>query len=305
MYTAIISYIPVGGNQVAVYIDELFLTNLIINYLLLSASGLLCGAALHRWRIIAGAAAGAVYACLMFFPELGFFYTWAAKAAFSLVMSLLAYGWGNFRAFLRRTFVFYIVSFAFAGAMTALFTLTGMDGGTVRGGAVYAGVGVPVLLAAAVAAYILMTLLLRNSPRLSENAAARKEIAITMSGATVSLEAMVDTGNRLHDPITNSRIVVAEYSRVKQVIPHGIRAVLDVLGVSDASATLRMLAAAGYGERFRLIPYQAVGTEHGLLLAIRADSVEEDAKPLSGALVALTEAELSLDVGCGAIIGAV
>ena len=45
-----------------VYIDLLFLLNLIANYLLLLAAGRMVGAVLRRWRIGLGAAAGALYA---------------------------------------------------------------------------------------------------------------------------------------------------------------------------------------------------------------------------------------------------
>ncbi len=255
-----------------------FFLNLIINYLLLLSSAMLCGSHIKRPRILAGAAAGALYACFTFFPELHFFYTFLAKTAFSALMSLIAYGFHDWRAFLRRTLIFYVVSFAFAGAMMALFKLTNPANAAVRNGVLYAGISSTVLIAVALGAYLLMTLLLKNAPKLSEHAPPRTAVAITLYGKTIELEAMVDTGNRLSDPVTNDRIVVVEYPRVRDALPHGMRAVLDVFGVSDAAGTLRMLANAGYGEGFRLIPFSAIGTKHGLLLALRADSVRKETK---------------------------
>ena len=287
-----------------IYIDELFFLNLIINYLLLLSSAMLCGTHIKRPRIFAGAAAGALYACFTFFPELHFFYTFLAKTAFSALMSLLAYGFHDLRSFLRRTLIFYVVSFAFAGAMMALFKLTNPANAAVRNGVVYAGLSSTVLIAVALGAYLLMTLLLKNAPKLSEHAPPRTAVSITLYGKTIALEAMVDTGNRLSDPVTNDRIVVVEYPRIRDALPHGIRAILDVFGVSDAAGTLRMLANAGYGEGFRLIPFSAIGTKHGLLLALRADNVREGNKTAEDALVALTETDLSEETGCGAVIGA-
>ena len=287
-----------------VYIDELFILNLIINYLLLLTSAMLCGSQIKRLRIFAGAAAGALYACFMFFPELHIFYTVLAKTAFSALMSVISYGFHDWRSFLRRSLIFYVVSFAFAGAMMALFKFTNPENAAVRNGVLYAGISSTVLIAVALGAYLIMTLLLKNAPRLSEHAVLRTVVAITLFGKTIELEAMVDTGNRLTDPLTNGRIVVVEYTRVRDAFPHGMRAIFDVFGVSDAAETLRMLAGAGYGDGFRLIPYRAIGTKHGLLLALRADSVRENDNALEGALVALTETELSEETGCGAVIGA-
>lgn len=251
-----------------VYIDELFILNLIINYLLLLTSAMLCGSQIKRLRIFAGAAAGALYACFMFFPDATYFYTVLAKTAFSALMSVISYGFHDWRTFLRRTLIFYVVSFAFAGAMMALFKFTNPENAAVRNGVLYAGISSTVLIAVALGAYLIMTLLLKNAARGSlEHAVLRTVVAITLFGKTIELEAMVDTGNRLTDPLTNGRIVVVEYTRVRDAFPHGMRAIFDVFGVSDAAETLRMLAGAGYGDGFRLIPYRAIGTKHGFAAA--------------------------------------
>ena len=50
-----------------VYIDALFLLNLIVNYLLLLAAAKLAGEPLRRLRLAAGAALGGLYAAAIFF----------------------------------------------------------------------------------------------------------------------------------------------------------------------------------------------------------------------------------------------
>ena len=75
-----------------VYIDLLFLLNLIANYLLLLAAGRMAGAALARWRIGLGAAAGALYAALIFLPGLAWLAAWPCKLASGVLMALAVYG---------------------------------------------------------------------------------------------------------------------------------------------------------------------------------------------------------------------
>ncbi len=287
-----------------VYIDELFILNLVINYLLLHAAAILCGTQIRRLRILAGAALGALYACLVFLPALQPCYTLPAKVAFSLLMSLIAYGWHDWRSFLRRTLLFFTVSFAFAGAMMALFRLTDAPNAAVQNGVIWAHLSLPVLMAVSLGTYLLMTLLLRNAPKLSERGPARTPLAITLCGRTVELEAMVDTGNRLSDPLTNDPVVVVEYARIRDALPRDVRSILDVCGVADAAGTLRMLAAAELHAGFRLISFSAIGTARGLLLSLRAERVVTKDKTLEGALIALTQNDLSEETGCGAVIGA-
>ena len=75
-----------------VYIDLLFLLNLIANYLLLLAAGRMAGAVLIRWRIGLGAAAGALYAALIFLPGLDWLAAWPCKLAAGVLLALVAYG---------------------------------------------------------------------------------------------------------------------------------------------------------------------------------------------------------------------
>ena len=75
-----------------VYIDLLFLLNLIANYLLLLATGRMTGAVLMRWRIGLGAGLGALYAALIFLPGLIWLACWPCKLAVGVLMALIAYG---------------------------------------------------------------------------------------------------------------------------------------------------------------------------------------------------------------------
>ena len=53
-----------------IYIDRLFLINLLIDYLLLLLSARVSGLALRRWRYLLGALLGAAYAVLTLLPGL-------------------------------------------------------------------------------------------------------------------------------------------------------------------------------------------------------------------------------------------
>ena len=98
-----------------VYIDSLFLLNLIVDYLLLLGAARLSGAVLHRPRLALGAVLGAAYACAVFLPGLGFLTHPAVELAIGGAMSLIAFGGGPrlLRSFLA--FLALAVSMARAG----------------------------------------------------------------------------------------------------------------------------------------------------------------------------------------------
>ena len=126
-----------------VYIDLLFLLNLIANYLLLLAAGRMAGAVLARWRIGLGAGLGALYAALLFLPGLGWLAQWPCKLAAGILMALAAYG--GERRLLRVTVVFFGASAALAGAVLGL-ELLGSASLTLENGVFYTPIDVRLLL---------------------------------------------------------------------------------------------------------------------------------------------------------------
>ena len=75
-----------------VYIDLLFLLNLVANYLLLLAGGRLAGTILRRGWMALGAAVGALYACVLFLPGCQWLSAWPCRIAVGVDRSTAAAG---------------------------------------------------------------------------------------------------------------------------------------------------------------------------------------------------------------------
>ena len=279
-----------------VYIDALFLLNLIVNYLLLLAAAKLAGEPLRRLRLAAGAALGGLYAAAIFFPGLGFLTHPLCKLGAAVLMLLT--GFGGSRRLLRVTLVFFGLSCAFGGGIFAI-GLLGGRGLTLRNGVLYSVMDLRILLLSAAVCYAVLTLVFRRTARHG-----RREVlpaVLILEGRRVAVNALVDTGNTLTDPVTGRPVMVAEGSRLSPLLP-GER-VLDEKALRDPVGTLERLSRGGRGRRFRLLPYQAVGVECGMLLALRLDDARVGAEDYGGILVALSPNPVSDGGGYSALIG--
>lgn len=279
-----------------VYIDALFLLNLIVNYLLLLAAAKLAGEPLRRLRLAAGAALGGLYAAAIFFPGMGFLTHPLCKLGAAVLMLLT--GFGGSRRLLRVTLVFLGLSCAFGGGIFAI-GLLGGRGLTLRNGVLYSVMDLRILLLSAAVCYAVLTLVFRRTARHG-----RREVlpaVLTLEGRRVAVNALVDTGNTLTDPVTGRPVMVAEGSRLSPLLP-GER-VLDEKALRDPVGTLERLSRGGRGRRFRLLPYQAVGVECGMLLALRLDDARVGAEDYGGILVALSPNPVSDGGGYSALIG--
>ncbi len=285
-------------TMTVVYVDSLFLLNLIVNYLLLLATGKLAAEWLRRWRLLAGAAAGALYAAAVFFPGMGFLLHPFCKGAVAVGMVLIAYG--GSRRLLRLLLIFFGVSAAFGGGVLAI-ELFGGRGLTLENGIYYSMMDVKLLLVSAAACYLVLSLVFR---RLGQHGGKRGELlpaTIRLLGKSVQLTALVDTGNTLTDPMNGRPIMVAEGERLATLFsPEEFPARGELLSPVTAMERLSRGSLRG---RLRLVPYQTVGVECGLLLAVRTDRVCVAGKDCEGLLVALSPNKLSDGGAYSALVG--
>ena len=288
---------PEGGSgMTVVYLDEVFLLNFVVDYLLLLSAGRLAGEVLRRGRLALGAALGAAYAGAVFLPGLGFLVHPLCKVGAG-VLTVLA-GYGGSRRLLRVCLVFFAVSASFGGGILAL-QLLGNRSLTLANGVLSSPLDLKLVLLSAAGCYGLITLLFQRAARHSPRRALAPAV-VELGGRRAVLTALVDTGNTLTDPATGRPVLVAEGEKVKDLFPPGTAPSRAEL--CDPAGAMERLSGAGL--RCRLLPYQAVGVECALLLALRSDRVTvggEDCGPL---LVALSPTGLTDGGGYCALIGA-
>lgn len=280
-----------------VYIDELFLLNLTVNYLLLLSAGKLAGERLRRLWLGAGAALGGLYAAAVCFPGMGFLLHPLCKLAVGVAMLLLAYG--RSPHLLRVSLVFFGVSAAFGGGVFAI-ALLGGRGLTLKNGIFYSGMDLRLILLSAAGCYTLLTLVFRrgavHTPRELRTAVVR------LGERTVSLVTLVDTGHTLTDPVSGRMVLVAEGRKLEDLFPPGSGP--DPWDLTHPVEGMEKLSRGALGRRLRLLPYRAVGVECGFLLAVRADAVRVGGEELGDLLVALSPTPVSDGGNCTALIGA-
>lgn len=269
-----------------VYIDEAFLLNAIVDYLLLLSAARLAGEPFHRLRLGLGAVLGGLYAAAVFLPGWGFLSHPLCKLAVPVGMVLLAFG--SSKRLLRVSLTFFGVSAAFGGGVLALQLFLGAP----------AVLDLKTTLLAAAGCYLFLTLLFRRTARHGggELAPARLEL----DGRTCRLTALVDTGNTLTDPATGKAVMVAEGEKLRDLFPAGECPRLAELENPAAALERRK----NDPRRWRLVPYRAVGVPWALLLAVKVDRArvgEEDYGPI---LVALSPTPVSDGGGYSALIGA-
>ena len=228
-----------------IYVDVLMAVNFFISYFLLLACAKFLSLPAKHGRLAAASGLGAVFSLTVLLPEFSPWLSLVIKLAMSVAIVLSAFGFGGVKRLIRNTLAFYIVNFAFAGLMIAVWYFLAPQGLIIRNSVVYFNVSPILLIILTIVCYAVITLIGRITGR-----QAPKElfcrITVSHGGVTCGCNARVDTGNSLREPFSNDPVVVIERKTVRRLIP------------PEGSLN------------FRLVPYDAVSGS-GVLKAFRPD----------------------------------
>ncbi|MBQ7596686.1 MAG: sigma-E processing peptidase SpoIIGA, partial [Clostridia bacterium] len=120
-----------------VYVDVLLAVNGFINFLLLESAKKILRINCGNYRLFFSAAAGALFSLKIFLPDMVFALDIAARFMMCAAMSLIAFGFGGAKGFLKKMLTFFAVNLFYGGFMSAVFSLINPNGMIYKNGAVY------------------------------------------------------------------------------------------------------------------------------------------------------------------------
>ncbi|MGU3469930.1 sigma-E processing peptidase SpoIIGA [Paenibacillus sp. D51F] len=299
--------------QLAVYVDVLFLKELMVDGSMLLLTAWVRGIKAKPWRVLTAAAIGGIYVTLMLFPPLSMLFTVIVKAAISLIIIAVAFGYADTRSFARHVGTFYAVNFVAAGAVLGIYyflmqgsgkvwrTMTLLRHGVafeVQMGGVYA------ISFLCIGLYVFRSVV--SGRRQKELVLTHlAEVSVIIGGKEHRCTGLVDTGNQLYDPLSRTPVMVMEASLWEDEIPPGW-----MQGIRDSQVD-RLIAGLGQEEfpwqdRLRLVPYRGINKGTQFMLAVKPDTVvivrEGQRSESSKVLIGLDGGKLAADGSYRAII---
>lgn len=103
-----------------IYLDIVFAENIIMNYIILIATGIICKEKFKQMRIIISSIIGSIYSIAYYITEIKLYVTIIAKILLSIAMVYIAFNSKNIKKTFKCLVVFYLTSFAFGGCAFAI-----------------------------------------------------------------------------------------------------------------------------------------------------------------------------------------
>lgn len=290
----------------SVYIDVLFLQNIIVNYGILLVTEKLSGRYSSVLRKLISSTIGAVYLVVMVLcPRIDTLYTVGGKVLLSMLMVSIAFPGQKLKSWFKAFLSFYISSFIFAGAGYALMSILN-QGIYFKNGEFYTEMKSDglLLILTLVSGFLMVRAFTDIFRRRIEKESYIVKTYISLGGKTVCLQALIDTGNSLTDPVSQCPVMIAELESIKELLPDGMIKWLE--NWTQMKITESNDEDSEWIKRVRLIPFKAIGTKNGMLPGFKPDSVGVEREELyferTQVVVCISQNKLSAEEQYRAII---
>ena len=289
-----------------VYIDVVFLENLILNVIILYATSLIAKINLKIIRTLISASIGSIYAIMYYIFQIGLYSNIIFKFVLSVIMIYVAFNPKEFKTLLKVLILFYLTSFVFGGASLSVIYLVNAQRINIQNGMIIGKYTMNTIFTGIIIAFIVIVIAFKIiKSKISKNDLFC-DIRFKINNKEIKTKAMLDTGNLLKEPITNIPVVVVEHKLLYDVIPNEILDNIEnILGgdLEDISDKVK----SDYISKLKVIPFTSLGKQNGILLGIKADEliVEEmnSEKKIDKVIIGIYNKELSKKRTYSALIG--
>ncbi len=261
-----------GVNQV--YLDEILFINLAMNCLILWLTARLSRKSFTINRIFWGAFLGSLYVLAVFLPARSIFFTLLAKFILSIAIIMVSFSPGRWQEYFCLLGMFYLVSFTVGGAALAcslflsvpalssggMFILPSFNGWNLA---------VPFFLILVLGKWGLDYLEQKKWQRLLQ-----VNLMIRLLDKEVKVEGILDTGNKLKEPLTKEPVIVVQYSALKEILPEEIQDYFDKEYDKSLDLDVDLILNSPFATKLCFIPYSCLGEKKGFLLGFRPQAIK-------------------------------
>ncbi len=250
-----------------------------MNIAIFEAASIIMKQPVKPLRIVAGAALGAFYACVVFATDWHIASSLGAKIVFAFILTAVVFKPRGILALVKKTAIFHGVTICCGLIVMGVLYFTDMGlmfKGGVKDGVFY--FDIPLWFVALVAllspfgAYIVQKKLSRATQRDCF------VLTIVHKGKEIAVTVLSDTGNFLKDPYNGNDVIIVEANAILPIFKE------ENLPDGDFNNLL---------PGFRLIPYSSLGNNLGMIAGFTPEGLRAEGFPVEGITIGIYKGQLS------------
>ena len=292
--------------KIIIYLDIIFFENLIMNSIILYATSIILKLKPKFFRILISSVIGSIYSIILYITEMKIYSSIISKIILSIIMTYVAFNPQNVKKMWKQILIFYLTSFVFGGvALYLIYFLKPQD--ILMKNGMYVGENIlKIILLGGIVAFVVIKISLKIIKTKISSKDMYCNIKIKLNEKEVETTAMLDTGNLVKEPITNTPVIIVESSLLYEMLPKEILNNLEEV-LSGNLSNIPEEIQEKYISKMRCIPFKSLGKENGMLLGIRADEIEvikeDENKVIKNAIIGIYDKSLTKRGEYRALVG--
>ena len=289
-----------------IYIDIVLIENLVMNYIILLATGIIIKTRIKNLRLCAGSLIGAIYTVMTYVITIKMYSNFFFKILLSVIMIYVAFNPQNVKNMCKTLVVFYLTSFVFGGAAFALIYIIKPQDILMKNGRFLGTYPLKTIILSTIVAFLIIIVTFKIVKSKITKKDIYKNIKIEIDEKSINLKAMIDTGNMLKDPITGSPVIIVEKSILYNVLPRNLLDNLEKILLGNTQ-NISTDVKNKYINKLKFIPFSSLGKQNGMLVGIKPTYVEiieeEETFKREDIIVGIYEKSLTKDGKYRALMG--
>ncbi|WP_066370402.1 sigma-E processing peptidase SpoIIGA [Neobacillus fumarioli] len=259
-----------------VYLDVIWVLNLLFDSLLLYLSAIFLKRKIKLWRIASGGFIGSLIILLAFTPINVYSNHPVAKLFCSVLMILVTFGYKRLSFFIKALMTLYVSTFLIGGALIGTHYFIQYDTHLTAKVllASVKGFGDPVSWLFVLVGFPIAWHFSRKNIECMEMTKIQFDqivnVRLTIHNDQFEFKGLIDSGNQLYDPLSKMPVMFVSIKNTIDGFPEPIRKMAaDPEGFIMGGDEL----PEEWQNRLRIIPCQVVGQEHQLIAAVKPDTI--------------------------------
>ena len=251
------------------YIDVVLLENIIMNYIIILATGMICRVSIKQIRIFLASLLGAIYAILIYVLDLKIYTSQITKILISICMIYIAFNSANIKTMIKQVLIFYLTSFCFGGAAYYLLYCVKPDLIKSINGVLVGTYPIKIALLGGILGFFIINISFKMIKSKLNKKDMLYDVDIYYKEEKSSIKAILDTGNLLRDPITNTPVLIVEAQKLKNIISEEILNNIENI----LCGTFKEIDE-DIKTRCSIIPFSSIGKNNGMIIGFRPDYIK-------------------------------
>jgi len=247
-----------------IYLDIVLIESFIMNYIIICSTAIISKSKMNFFKIGLASFVAGLYSILNYICDLGNVKNFIIKILISIMIVLIGFDSYKAKTILKQLVLFYLVSFTFGGISFMLLFLINPSNIIFQNGLLVGTYPVKITIVGGILGFVVIAIVSYIIRDRLKTKSMLCDLEIFYKGKYKKVKTMIDTGNLLKEPITQTDVIIVEKNSLREIISD------DILDNLDNIIQGKWLDSQDdiYSYKFKVIPFSSLGNDNGLLIRI-------------------------------------